>query len=409
MSDEVPATTSSDASNSQPAAIRGPHAWLNWQAWRVGQPRRVNSRTHTSEVRPLWEEFGLYSDVRISGALRLGPYEILQGFPPEHGVPGARLMLVLRAHDHLLDAMPEARGYEEQEITVYAGGDLGEQIASLLALALARRVRSGGVTRIAFEDDPHGQPMAIHHYAPTLEARRLRQMLPAACDDTRLADAECYLNTFAGVASPDAVAIMRAARQYADALWWADLDPRISWIKLFGALEAAADRWDVGVRPDSIVQLERRHKGMYNRLSKKVPDALPLVAKSISGTLGAEGKLIDFALTYAPPPPATRPEFGLMDWDNLEVALRVLYDHRSRDLHGGIPFPEPLCSPPLTDSNDYAAEAFPGMGATSGGGSWPADRLPMYLHTFAYITGEVLRSWWLGLPTDTKPEQVHTR
>jgi hypothetical protein len=57
---------------------------------------------------------------------------------------------------------------------------------------------------------------------------------------------------FAGAHAHNAVAIMRAAHQYTDALWWADLDPRVAWIKLFGALEAGADRWDASTQPDPV-------------------------------------------------------------------------------------------------------------------------------------------------------------
>jgi hypothetical protein len=89
-----------------------------------------------------------------------------------------------------------------------------------------------------------------------------------------------------------------------------------------------------------------------------------------------------------------------MEWAQLEDTLHVLYDHRSRDLHGGIPFPEPLCSPPFLDDDGVPTETFPGLSASSGGASWPARQLPMYLHTFVYVSGEVLRRWWLSLDED---------
>ncbi|WP_283134596.1 hypothetical protein [Rhizohabitans arisaemae] len=313
------------------------------------------------------------------------------------------MVLVLRAHDHLLDPKPGLGDPEEQEIDAYAGGDLGQQMASLLALAIAQRIRSGGVIRHAFEDDPLGSPLALDHYPPTLSMPRSRQLLPRVANDANLHDSEHYLNVFARFPAHDAVAVMRAAHQYADALWWADLDPRMSWIKLFGALEAAADNWDSSVRPDPVAQLKRRHKGLHDKLERKHPEALQIVAKSLSRILGAESKMIDFILNYAPDPPAQRPEFGQIDWTQLEPALHVLYDHRSRDLHGGIPFPEPLCSPPFFDINGVPTEAFPGHSASSGGAIWPAHRLPMYLHTFAYIAGEALRRWWLSLDKDKAP------
>lgn len=191
---------------------------------------------------------------------------------------------------------------------------------------------------------------------------------------------------------------MRAAHQYADALWLCDADPRTSWIKLFGALEAAADHWDYETQQSVEAQLKRRHPGMYEQLSRKAPEAIPIVAKSLSRVLGAESKMIDFVLAHAPRPPARRPEIGRLDFDDLEPVLRVLYDHRSRDLHGGVPFPQPLCGTPVSDNGGIPIEVFPALGASSGGASWPAKQLPMFLHTFVYIVGETLRNWWLALP-----------
>jgi hypothetical protein len=90
-----------------------------------------------------------------------------------------------------------------------------------------------------------------------------------------------------------------------------------------------------------------------------------------------------------------------VDWDALEPVLDVLYDHRSRDLHDGIPFPAPLCAGPPADEHGVPAEAFPLLGAQQAGGSWPAARLPLYLHAFVHLTGGALRRWWLEVGAGT--------
>ncbi len=376
---------------------RGPHAWLNWQALRAGLPARSSSRTHKVLVAPLWQEFGFYSDSHLVGALQLGPYRLLNALPARIPALGqAELSMVLRAHDHLLDPNFEPIDLTDQDVNAYAGGDLGDQLASLLALALGRRVRSGGVMRHAFEHAPEGEPFFAGFRPPALGSPWHAAVLPSIAAGARLDDAEPYLQAYARLQGRDAVALQRAANQYADALWWADADPRSAWIKLFGALEAAADRWDLEAHPDPVDQLKRRHPGLFERLKRKTPDALPIVAGSLSGVLGAESKMIQFALTHAPDPPAHRSAFTQLDWNNLEQSLHVLYDHRSRDVHAGIPFPSPLCEPPPKDDDGLPAEVFPALGASSGGASWPSHRLPMYLHTFAYIVGGALRRWWLG-------------
>jgi hypothetical protein len=395
-SSQSPASTSEQADE---AAIRGPSLWLNWRALQAGLPPRASSRTDAAQVLPLWQEFGLHSDSPLVDELVAGPYRLLHALPPQQPALGrAQLAFVFRSRDHLLDPSYDPIDLEEQDVKAYAGGDLGDQMASLLALALARRLRSGGVMRNGYEGEPEGKPIFADYEPPSLIAPRHRSVLPGLAEPSKISDAAPFLEVFSRLSGSDAVAVMRAAHQYADALWLCDADPRMSWIKLFGALEAAADRWDYETLQSAEAQLQRRHSGMYERLSRKAPGAIPIVAKSLSRILGAESKMIDFVLAHAPKPPARRPEIGQLDFDDLEPVLRVLYDHRSRDLHGGVPFPQPLCGPPVPDNGGIPIEVFPALGASSGGASWPAKQLPMFLHTFVYIVGETLRNWWLALP-----------
>ncbi len=388
------------------ADLKGPHGWLNWQAWRLGLPARSRSSTSDILLQPLWEEYGLYSDARFIGELGFGPYEFMLSFPPFRAQLGrSQLQLVLRVHDHLLD--PDVSLVKEGDVDAYAGGNIGDEFASLLSLALSRRIRSGGLTRRALEGDEYGKPFLGQHHPPMLVPPYGATMLPQTAEEARLDDANRLLEKYGVLAGQDAVALLRAAHQYADALWWADADPRIAWIKLFGALEAAADRWDTVVLSDPIDQLRRRHRGLVSRLEKKTPEALPVVANSLSRVIGAESKLIDFVLAFQPDPPERRPPLGRVDWADLESVLTRLYGHRSRDLHGGIPFPSPLCEPTVDSGGEPPAEAFPALGASGGGGSWLASEMPMYLHTFAYLVGGTLRAWWASLePGPALPAQV---
>jgi len=156
-----------------------------------------------------------------------------------------------------------------------------------------------------------------------------------------------------------------------------------------------------GQRADAIGQLKRQRGALYGRLKKVAPQAIPIVAEALSRTLGAERKMLDFVTEYAPAPPVERPrEWGRVDWNDLEQALRILYDHRSRDLHDGIPFPEPLCQPPEVDDRGVPAERFGAIAMSGRGGAWPAERLPMYLHTFVYLAGSSLRKWWQELAAE---------
>ncbi len=90
---------------------------------------------------------------------------------------------------------------------------------------------------------------------------------------------------------------------------WADPDPRISWIKLVGALEVAANRWDRAQNDDDPVELLKRHRGaLYGKLKKIDVRAIDVVARSLASMLNAERKLLAFTLRFAPVPPDRRPD-----------------------------------------------------------------------------------------------------
>src|SRR4051794_15238327 len=161
--DTAPEAAPDDASE----GVRGPHFWLNWQAEREGDPARSSTRTSIGLVLPLWEEYGLYSDAYYTGQLEFGPYELMLAFSPQKlvdvgdrdlSVGQTQLALVLRSTDHLGEPSTAPIDEEEADTKVYAGGELDEQLASLLALALSRRARSGGVMRRGYERDAKGTP-----------------------------------------------------------------------------------------------------------------------------------------------------------------------------------------------------------------------------------------------------------
>lgn len=383
---------------------RGPHLWLNWQGQLVGQPARTSSRGSTTLVHPLWEEHALYSDADVSGEIEVGPFKLLMTLAGSGRVGRAAQTLIFRHHDHLFEASVDTMR-DELDLAGWTGGDIGDQMAAVLALALGRRLRSGGVVRQGFEPgDPLGRPFAPTHHAPALVEPRRAPMLPGIAAATMVQSAQPLLEIYGRLRGRDAAALTRAAGQYADALWWADADPRFSWIKLVGALEAAANRWDGSQDDDDPVALLKRHRGaLYGKLKRVDPRAAEVAAEALAGTLNVERKLLAFTLHFAPDPPETRPDAAQVDFDDLEPALRAIYEWRSRDLHDGIPFPPPLCEPPIGDA-DAAYERFPAIGIEAGGGYWPADLLPMYLHVFAHIVRGALVNWWQDLPTPGPPQ-----
>ena len=196
---------------------------------------------------------------------------------------------------------------------------------------------------------------------------------------------------------PDATArpLVRAARQYAQALWEADGDPNLSWLRLVGALEAAAETMPDWCGP-SYELLAQGFKPMADVLQDCPEDVRERAADLLKGLTMVGWKLQRFVAAHPPTPPEQRPadETQRLPWNTLKPALAKVYAHRSAALHGGRPFPAPMCQPPGRTTADSPAEEVPGSGGWAGGGGWAQEDLPMLLHTFEHIVRHALLHWW---------------
>ncbi len=383
--------------------LRGPHGWLNWYAERAGFPRREQSHPDSIVIRPIWEEFALYSDVLLGGGwLTLGPYEFV---PIDHvlgaNIGHARKLVLLRSWDHLPDEPASGAPEIKTDVEDYVGGNIGDELSALLSLALGCRFRSGGCVRqgLPIETLPVGLADESRHRAPHLVPPHRRPLIDRLAAPRSLQDAKPLLESYPTIDGPDAVALVRSASQYADALWLADADPRLAWIKFIGALEAAANRRDDLRQETPIAQLKRHKPKLYRQLKDGPEDALTVVAEETARLFRAEAKVRSFVKAFDPGRPLSRPEGAgwHFDWSELDDALKVIYNHRSRDLHDGIAFPWPLCEAPHLAEDNMPAERFPALAVSGRGGRWEASELPMYLHVFAHIVGGSLRNWWLSL------------
>lgn len=128
------------------------------------------------------------------------------------------------------------------------------------------------------------------------------------------------------------------------------------------------------------------------------------VAEYIADSLGSTKKFVDFVLTFIPPPPPLRPaEWGQHSWDPQEMknTMRLIYGYRSKALHGGRPFPAPMCEPPFRYVDwEAPAEKPIGGGKSTMGDTWLAEDTPMLLHTFEYIVRHSLLKWWKSMVTN---------
>ena len=110
-------------------------------------------------------------------------------------------------------------------------------------------------------------------------------------------------------------------------------------------------------------------------------------------------KFVDFLMEFLPTPPQARPaDWAQHSWieEDMRKSLRVIYGHRSRALHDGIPFPAPMCETAMRLDPQWAAPAEKPLGdaVSTAGGVWVRQDIPMLLQTFEHIARGALLEWW---------------
>lgn len=374
----------------------GALAYENWHAALAGVP-----------VHGVFE-YPLFTDSELVGEWveGLGPYQILNTLADKHAYPGTP-KAVLRVASHPPADLPSLENRRDQ---AYHGGLIHDELAALISLLLGVRLKAGAASRhFQPHGDPRGEPWAFKQWGqrdPTAPIPTERPILPRLTGVREFGDA-VLLSTYPELSPQAAVALARAARLYQDAVWIAELEPELSWLMLTSAVETAASfhsqasehpldsfrAWQCGGAIEELLSSNGRG------------ELVAQVAEIVVPYLGATRKFRNFLLEFLPAPPAVRPPEHLrISWEkgDLRKAFNVIYDHRSRALHGGTPFPAPMCWPPRMSGDAYA-ERTAGTGAGSRGAVWTIESLPMLLSVFEYIVHHALCTWWGSLVQAQSP------
>jgi hypothetical protein len=379
-----------------PRSEKGPPLYANWQASLHGKKLIVEY------------EVPLFSDADIIGAVEgaWGPYDLLN--PSSTRRPSQRLapVLILRFADHIADSMEDYVPMDRTDDTLYHGGTLLDEMAALLSLCLGVRFKPGGVTRVFRPEwrDPKGHPAGWETYEDPI----LPPLVPGALG-RRAIRPDLPVATLPALAVDAATALLRSARAYQDGLWLAESHPEMSWILFVSAIETAAGHW----------RAELEHP--IERLRTSRPEVAALLVKAggerhekevaelLAPYLGATRKFLDFLQEFMPPPPSARPPHSAqIPWagKGLEDTLRMVYQYRSRALHGGRPFPAPMCdAPDVLPGSEACAERPTGLAIGAMGGQWLTKDLPLFLSTFEYMVRGALLKWWQGM-ADEIPRPV---
>ncbi len=355
-------------------------------------------------------ECPFFTDARIVGELvqQSWPYAFLNTVPM-HEEPGlVQMPLVLRIHYHL-DGFPGAIDWKKTDATRYHGGWLWDEVAALTSLCMGVRMKSGEPMRrfSASDADQFGRPTSAAAFRlPVIGLDKRRLVLPRVARTIGETETLRRLESITWLRHGDVTALVKAARLYQEALWIAESDPGMAWLLLVSAIETAAEHWrsDHGSPSE---RLQESKPALKERLHAAGGDELvDFVANEIIDSLGATNKFVKFVLEHLPPEPKDRPSPAFqIPWSKTKLRenLGLIYKHRSDALHGGTPFPAPMCEAPYFDqeSKQFADKPL-GLASKSHGSVWTAADTPILLHAFEYISRGALTTWWDSMANQVK-------
>ncbi|MFE3196891.1 hypothetical protein [Embleya sp. NPDC059237] len=374
---------------------------LSWQSWQ---------RREAGVSRAARYEYPLYTDAYVTEySVSIGPFEFINTLAHDVRDPRMAPGIVLRLDVHPdSDTAPYSVGTDLGQLETQAEEWLGlaehDEVAVLASLALGIRLRSTGATRQFLPDgDPLGQPIEYDHRPPpwTITSNSTSLVLPGYAErEVCLTELKDWFDRYRRLPAGDALTLVRAARNYRDALWIADDDPETAWLWLVSALEAAAVREQItGIDKIELLGMWKRK---VKRLIEETGDEVLLrrVAKELASLGNTTARYLKLVEVYAPGPPLKRPSEHLrVDWspEGLAQAAELIYNYRSRRLHEGTPFPWPMYGAPfhsMAINESVAPERPGGIASHSGRNRWTAEDLPMHLHIYTYLTRGTLLNWW---------------
>ncbi|MCQ4196311.1 hypothetical protein [Streptomyces parvulus] len=362
--------------------VSAPWSWLNWEQFNQGR-RSVQAA-----------EYLIYTDAWVNRTeISTGPIHLTLGtaFPDQGHIAPA---VTLRIDDHLpeFDVQP----MEKTDTAGWLNLTIDDELACLMSLITGSRMRAGGMSREFKEgEDPRGTAHYYLHRAPDWTPLAIRNPIYPGANSAATEEMEAWLNRYPALTREDSVALVRAARQFRDALWVAESDPELSWLFLVSALEGPAGRSAITAEEDPVKIFATEMPSLAEELqSKGGDDLLASVAQQLLPIVKATNRFLNFVTEYAPNPPTGRPpEYAQVPWEKLRKKVAQVYSYRSKRLHEGVPFPNPMCDRPL-ESIPVPDEVPTMRAAAKGNAAWVAKDIPMHLHMFGYIARGCLLNWW---------------
>lgn len=346
-------------------------------------------------------EFGLFTDAEILGdEYSIGPLILMN---TSYGPWGTADKLLRPSLTVRANIFKEFNPYHipNMERTIdnaYHGGDIDDEIAAMTSLILGIRLKAGPWTReFNRQTGPSGYPAYYTNKClPQLLSRQSYPTIPSTLN-ANIIDMS-LLSHFPSLTKANAASLIKAARQYQEALWVSDSDPSLAWVMMVSAIETAANHWRM--ENDKPIKRLRASKPELHEYLRNLleTEQVERVAEMIAVYMGATKKFIDFLIEFNSGPPKERPAPECQisfETKDLRKILSKVYQYRSQALHGGKPFPLPMCLPPQRlGSPDIPAEKPLGLATSSLGATWDHQDTPIMLHTFEFLARKSLLNWW---------------
>ena len=382
----------------------GPYSYRNWLAQ---AENKVNYPYCIIEIE-------LFSDACFKGTeVDHGPYTLINAepFPP---IQPSYLMhgrLVLH-YGSFLDPNKDPTSHPNgTDTSMYHGGGLRDEMAALYSLCFGSRIKAGGTIRKQRPWDKYPKPRIPRPDETPIfsHPHDERYLLPWHIGEKKMGLVQEHINNYIKLKPRQASTLIRAARLYQDAVWLSENNPELSWLLLGSSVEVAADYAYTERNSDPVKQFKELKPTLaeaLNGLGEDSQRAIEIVSSHLEGLIGSTKKFRQFLCDFAPiEPPTERPPYQTIRWDkpSLKKVFNKIYDYRSKALHGGTPFPEPMCRPPEKGHKDKSFVEYPSVGIAGAtlGSSWKAQDVPIHLHIFEYIVRYSLLRWWQNMTTSS--------
>lgn len=357
----------------------------------------------------------LYTDAHITGQVEeeCGPYQFLNTVPHTGKFGTILPYIVLRSYYSEWGKDEPPKAIDKTDSSKYHGGSsIIDEISALSSLFLGARIKASAVTR-DFDDlekEPMGRPRNwFYRYPPSSLNFDIRgPVIPFVLETRNLSELH-GLKDILELNGEEAIALLRAARLYQDALWIAETDPNLAWLMLVSALETVAGCWRGSSFSNKEILSETLPKLISFLTAEGYEKLIDWIADHLAHLTGSTKKFINFSLRFLPDAPEQRPrEFLQIEWtpDAWKKTFSKIYKYRSEALHTGTPFPLPMGDPPFRyrPNEPLSERGTIGVAASQANASWKAEDLPINLNLFAIVTRQILLNWLTFVADDRRKE-----